>query len=204
MELGILSAWAGDGQVHVYRSLEIKSKRAKPITDSASVTLTSTSRGGKWERTKARNTRIINVINKELLDPRKEQGVTSSTHCVPRHSYKTDSLLLDFQLLMGLSIFIAESLAIFHPQLQVIETAHLHRRGGWGELPLRGWGTRPDPGSAQGSDWSSGSIPGFWLAAGNTGGLSDLVLAGLPALTSQNHLLKHFNILPVIGKFESS
>ena len=160
--------------------------------------------GGKWERTKARNTRIINVINKELLDPRKEQGVTSSTHCVPRHSYKTDSPLLDFQLLMGLSIFIAESLAIFHPQLQVIETAHLHRRGGWGELPLRGWGTRPDPGSAQGSDWSSGSIPGFWLAAGNTGGLSDLVLAGLPALTSQNHLLKHFNILPVIGKFESS
>ena len=47
--------------------------------------------GGKWERTKARNTRIINVINKELLDPSKEQGVTSSTHCVPRHSYKTDS-----------------------------------------------------------------------------------------------------------------
>ena len=184
MELGILSAWAGNGQVRVYRSLEIKSKRAKPITDSASVTLTSTT-GGKWERTKARNTRIINVINKELLDPGKEQGVTSSTHCVPIIPTK-QTVLLDFQLLMGLSIFIAGSLAIFHPRLQVIETAHLHRRGGWGELPLRGWGTRPDPGSARGSDWSSGAIPGFWLAAGNTGVLSDLVL---PSLTSQNHLV---------------
>ena len=39
---------------------------------------------------------------------------------------------------MGLSIFIAVSLPIFHPQVWVIETAHLHHRGGWGELPLRG------------------------------------------------------------------
>ena len=73
------------------------------------------------------------------------------------------TVLLDFQLLMGLSIFIAVSLPIFHPQVWVIETAHLHHRGGWGELPL--WG----PGLAQSCDWSAGAIPGSWLAAGNTG-----------------------------------
>ena len=51
---------------------------------------------------------------------------------------------------MGLSIFIAVSLAIFHPQVWVIETAHLQHRGDWGELPLRG------------RDWPE-LRPGLWL-----------------------------------------
>lgn len=95
------------------------------------------------------------------------QGRSKESHppalCSP--SFLQNSPLLDFQLLMGLSIFIAVSLAIFHPQVWVIETAHLHHRGGWGELPLRG---RDSP-RAQACDWSDEAIPGSWLAAGNTG-----------------------------------
>ena len=43
-------------------------------------------------------------------------------------------------------------------------------------------------GSDQGCDWLAGPSPGSWLAAGNTG-LIRLLLAWLPALTSQNHLV---------------
>ena len=125
--------------------------------------------GGKWEWTKARNTRIINVINKELLDSRKEQGVTSSSHCVRHHFYKTVPPPQDCSLLMGLSIFIAVSLPIFHPPACAIGTAHLHL-GGWGELPLGGRGLAQSSGSGfLASDWSLGAIPGSWLAKGNTG-----------------------------------
>ena len=64
------------------------------------------------------------------------------------------------------------------PGLGYIGTAHLHL-GGWREIPLWDWDSPTALSSYQASDWSPGSIAGFWLAGGNTG-QSDLTGAARP------------------------